>query len=141
MATFLQLLGAGAIVQFAALVLFVQVAKTGWASAGKPLIIGTFAIAMATIVWKAVRSFKVNTLALFCVGLAVAAVAMLQIPGFLVYPGLVKDVDFASSENVILVLVQVATLFAMFLLMTALLVLFNKTFNHFRSGLSKRAPH
>lgn len=141
MATFLQLLGAGAIVQFAALVLFVQVAKTGWTSAGKPLVIGTFAIAMATIVWKAVRSFKVNTLALFCVSLAVAAVAVLQIPAFLVYPGLVKDVDFASSENVILVLVQVATLFAMFLLMTALLVLFNKAFNHFRSGLSKSAPH
>jgi hypothetical protein len=132
MATFLQLLVAGTIAQFAALYLFVQVAKTGWASAGKPVIIAAFAVAMATIVWKAVRSFKVSTLALLCVGLTVAGVAALQMLGFLVYPGLVKDVDFASSENAKLVLVQVATIFVVFLAMTTLLLLFNKAFNHYK---------
>lgn len=138
MSAFLQLLLAGTIAQFVALFLFAQVGNTGWASAGKPVIIGALVVAMTMIVWKAVRSSGLRTLAFLCVGLALAGVAALQMLGFLVYPELVKDVDFASSENAQLAFAQATTVFIAFLSMTTLLLVFNKAFIHYKSGLAKR---
>ena len=116
----------GVLHQSISLVAFVLIARTDYADMGKHLAVCAAILASALLVWIWLRSIeKPMWIFLVPLALAVGFSAALRLVGFLLFPGLVKDLG-APFSDLWPVLVETGIVFVPFGIGTALILLLQR---------------
>lgn len=94
----------GTAVQTCGIVGFPLVSASAQASIGKPALLVLVAAGLLLVLFRLAKQVKLYEMLRLAVGFAVFAVCTHQLLGFLIYPGLLKDVKLMSPEHVWLTL-------------------------------------
>ena len=95
----------GAALQTCGIVGFPIVSASSQAGIGKAVLLLLVAAGLLLMLFQLVKHLKFSQMLRFAVGFAALAVCAHQLLGFLLYPGLLKDVEFMSPEHARLTLI------------------------------------
>jgi hypothetical protein len=89
----------GLLIEVAAILSFIGIARTALAFPGKQIIIVVFLIAIIALLFMAMRLLSFRNLMLLAAFLTIGFIATYQMLGFAFFPGLVKDIAPLSLEH------------------------------------------
>lgn len=89
----------GAVIQTCGIVVFPAVSASSQAVIAKPVLLLLVAAGLLLLLFKLVRHLEFGQVIWLVVGLAALAVCTHQLLGFLLYPGLIKDVELMSPQH------------------------------------------
>jgi hypothetical protein len=89
----------GSAVQTCGIVGFPVVAASSQAAIGKPILLVLVGSGLLGVLFQLVKKVEFGEMLKVAVGYAVVAVCTHQLLGFMLYPGLLKDVEFMSPEH------------------------------------------
>ena len=102
----------GFALQTIAILGFIGIAQTEWATPGKQVVIISFLIGMSSLIYMASETISVRGLLSLSAILSLWLVTVYELLGFSVFPGLVKDTTFLSLENIKGTLLFLAIIFS-----------------------------
>lgn len=105
----------GVVAQTVGIVGFPIVAGSSMGGTAKPILLLLVAGSLLSLLYQIVQQLKFAQALLLTIGFAIAAVSAHQLLGFLVYPGLVKDIEWMSPEHAWLTLIVFATVVVSYL--------------------------
>jgi hypothetical protein len=127
MKTYFILLLCGTILEAGFLSAFIFVSESERAGFSKSAVVLTFLMLMFFLLWIATIKLSNRWIMALCISLSVGGVVVLQTFGYLLYPGLVKDVQFLSGDYFILTFRSFSA-FLMGLLLPSVVLLGIRTF-------------
>ena len=97
---------AGLVLEASSLNLFVELGKRGGSPIAKNVLMAVFLIGVSSILISGVYKLCTRKVIILCTTLSLGAAVVMQVFGFLLYPGLSKDVLFLSRDHLALTLTQ-----------------------------------
>jgi hypothetical protein len=127
----------GIAIETLAILSFIGIAKTTFAVLGEQILAAVSLAALVIFLIVLSRSFSIKLLFLLAAFFAVGAASVLQILGHTFFPGLVKDMDLLSWENLQIAVILTLLVFCCYVLGILMIVALRNMINWY-SGLTAK---